>query len=418
MRAGSFVKKDVPRLPTLVPRDERERNVIRVWRASGRRDATIAVYLRWVRKYRAHCSAQALDEVERLTREDVLAFARAYRGPRRGKHVRESTRLGAGNALRAWSCALLIMGQPVPVWRRAPAPPRWSRLLTTYAQHRRAHRGVARATLARDMDVSSAFVRSVRERGRTLTAICVSDVDKFVEALSARLSRRTVAGLCSSLRCFLRFLQVAGRIRHDLASCVVAPRFRSDERPPRALPWASVQRILRVIPRDDAIGRRDYAMLLLMATYGLGAGEVVGLCLDDIDWRAKVLRARRPKTDVPLELPLLPGVAQALTAYIRRGRPGHVDTRAIFVRSDLPHDRIGTGAVRHKVREYARAAGITDAIVGAHVFRHSHATRQIDAGANPKVVSDILGHRRPSSTSVYVRVALRRLRTVALPVPR
>jgi site-specific recombinase XerD len=84
----------------------------------------------------------------------------------------------------------------------------------------------------------------------------------------------------------------------------------------------------------------------------------------------------------------------------------------------MPYTPLTSGAIRHRIHHYARQAGVDAPVIGAHAFRHSHATRQIDAGANPKVVSDILGHRRPSSTSVYVRVALRRLRGVALPVPR
>ena len=84
----------------------------------------------------------------------------------------------------------------------------------------------------------------------------------------------------------------------------------------------------------------------------------------------------------------------------------------------MPYEPLTSGAVRHRIRYYAQQVGITAKVIGAHAFRHSHASRQIDAGANLKVVSDILGHHRASSTSVYVRVALRRLRTVALPVPR
>lgn len=391
---------------------------MRVWRASGRSEATIAVYVLWVRKYRVHCRVQELDEVEALTRAAVIKYAIQYRGPRRGSRVKAITRFGARHALRAWSCALKLLGVNVPDWQPLPSPRQWSPLLTMYSQHRTEHRGVSAATLARDMDVASGFLRSLREDGRAPTTVRVIDIDRFVDELSVGRSRRTAASLCSALRCFLRFLTVIGRTRRDFASCVIAPRYRSDERPPRALPWTSVRHILRVIPRDTAIGRRDFAMFLLMATYGLGAGEVIGLCLDDIDWRANILRARRPKTDVPLELPLLPAIAKALAGYIQRGRPQHIKTRAVFVSVVLPHHRVSTSAIRSKVRKYARAAGITESVAGTHVFRHSHATRQIDAGANPKIVSDILGHRRPSSTSVYVRVAMRRLRTVALPVPK
>ena len=84
----------------------------------------------------------------------------------------------------------------------------------------------------------------------------------------------------------------------------------------------------------------------------------------------------------------------------------------------MPYERLTSGAIRHRIRHYARIAGVSVPVLGAHVFRHSHASRQIDAGANIHVVSEILGHRSSSSTSVYVRVALRRLRSVGLPVPR
>jgi integrase/recombinase XerD len=211
---------------------------------------------------------------------------------------------------------------------------------------------------------------------------------------------------------------VIGSIRRDLASCVIAPRFRVDEKPPRALPWGSVRQILRAIPRDSRVGRRDYAMFLLMAAYGLGGGEIVGLRLDDIDWSAGVLRARRPKTAVPIELPLLPAVAQALASYLRKGRPRPTSVRAFFVTVGFPRRALTTSVLRHQARVYAARAGIDVAPLGSHVFRHSHATRQIDAGAPAKIVGDILGHRRPSSMSVYVRLALRRLRCVGLAVPR
>lgn len=244
------------------------------------------------------------------------------------------------------------------------------------------------------------------------------DIDRFVEKIAEHLSKVKVVDMCSSLRAFLRFLHITGRLQTDLARGVMAPRFRASERPPRTLPWQDVRRILRVIRRSEPPGKRDFAMLLLLATYGLGAAEVLGLRMEDLDWQAGILRARRPKTKVCIELPLLAPVAKALMAYLRWERPPAKGTNRLFLSKRMPYEPMTSGAIRHRIRLYATQAGVSAKVIGAHAFRHSHASRQVDAGANLKIVSEILGHRSCSSTSVYIRVALKRLRSVGLPVPR
>jgi integrase/recombinase XerD len=392
--------------------------VVQLWRSNGLSDGTLLIYLPWVRRFHAYCRQRGLDETSHLTLEGALRFAKAYVGSRKGRSVSAQTRLGARNALHAWACALCGLKVSVPPWRPEKPAPRLSPLLAAYCQHRRVHSGVSEATLHRDLETARSFLGFLRARNKPLSRAIVSDVDKFVVHLSKRVSRRTVTDTGSSLRAFFRFLRVAGRLRRDLASCVVTPRIRFAERPPRALPWTDVRRILQSIPQTQPPGKRDHTMLLMMATYGMGAAEVLGLRLDDVAWESEILRVRRPKTGVCIELPLLPSVASSLAAYLRSERPTHAQGRRIFLRRNMPYDPLTSGALRHRIRHYARRAGIAAEVIGAHAFRHSHATRQVDTGANLKVVSDILGHLRPSSTSVYVRVALRRLRTVALPVPR
>jgi integrase/recombinase XerD len=406
------------RLPTLIPRDDCEAMVIDEWRAGGLGSGTMEVYLVWVRRYRAHCRAQGLDEITHLTRAYAILFAQAYKGRRRGMRVKRSSRAGALHALHAWACALRTLGEAVPPWRPPVPPRRWPALLAAYGEYRRTHRGIASRTAVRDMGAASDFLAVLRARGRRVTRIRAADIDAFVDWMSTKLSRRTITDQCSFLRSFLRFLRATGRVREDLARLVVTPRFRADEKPPRALPWLDVRRILRSVPRHSRLGRRDYAMLLLMAAYGMGSAEVIHLRLDDVDWRAGVLRLQRPKTSVPIELPLLPAVARAIALYIKRARPAHARAREIFLTMGMPYQAISAGVIRHQVRQYAHRAGVVAEVLGGHVFRHSHATRQIDSGAHPRIVSDILGHRRPASTSVYVRVAFRRLRTVGIPVPR
>jgi integrase/recombinase XerD len=398
--------------------DDRERAVAAWWEKSNLSPGTIVVYLQWVRRFRKYCEGLKLAETGQLTEDGVRRFTRAYSGPRLKKRRGSlNTRNVANNALHGWACALAALGTPMPLWRERRQP-RLSPLLEEYSHYRRAHNGISDGTLVRDVETAGGFLAQLSRGKKPVTAAALKDVDAFVQGLATRLSKRTVADACSSLRAFLRFLQITGRLATDLACGVIAPRYRTDEHPPRSLPWREVQRILHSISRSEAPGKRDFAIVLLLATYGLGAAEVLAIRLEDLDWRVGVLRVRRPKTGVPIELPLLPAIAKALTAYLRWERPPARSSGALFLRQNMPYEPITSAAIRHRVRHYARLAGIPAKVIGAHAFRHSHASRQIDSGANVKVVSDILGHRSSSSTSLYVRVALKRLRAVALPVPR
>lgn len=159
-------------------------------------------------------------------------------------------------------------------------------------------------------------------------------------------------------------------------------------------------------------------MLLLMSLYGLGSAEVINLNLDDVHWRTATLTVHRPKTSVDIELPLLPAAARTLATYLRHVRPPDAPNRALFIRRRLPHVVFTSSAIRFAVRKYAARAGIQTRPLGGHVLRHSHASRQVDQQAPPRVLSSILGHRDPESTSAYTRVAVERLRGFALPVPQ
>jgi site-specific recombinase XerD len=278
---------------------------------------------------------------------------------------------------------------------------------------------VASGTIDHEVACASRFLGFLRDRGRRVRAMRLADTDAFVVWLLESLGRRTVAGMCSALRVFLRFLHATGRLPHDIAGSILAPRIRAADRPPRVLPWRDVRRLLAAIDVRRPLGRRDLALLLMMTTYGMGSGEVLGLRLEDIDWRAGTLHVRRPKTHVAIDLPLLPAVGRALAAYLRHERPAHATAREVFVSAGMPHTALqGGAAIGHRIRKYARKAGVSAAFLGSHVLRHSHATRQIEIGASAKAVGDILGHRDVSSTSAYVRVATTRLRSLALPVPR
>ncbi len=337
----------------------------------------------------------------------------------RGASVCRMLSRAACVALHAWSMALAALGVTVPPWAPAgqsadPIDP----LLREFADYQRRHRGLIERSITTQVVHATAWRAFLHRRRRSLADAELRHVDAFVVSCARRYARATVADIGSSLRAFLRFLHASGRRHDDLAAAVATPLLRRGARPPRALPWADVCRLLGAVDQSTRLGRRDFALLLLMATYGLGAGEVGALTLDDIDWHAGTLRILRPKTGAPIVLPLLPPVARALVRYLRHGRAPVTSTRQVFVRTRAPyHGFTGSSAVRHVVIRHAHTAGISAPYLGSHVLRHSHATRQIDTGAPIRVVADILGHRRPESTSTYARVALDRLRTLALAVP-
>nr|WP_218192237.1 site-specific integrase [Pseudomonas sp. A46] len=246
----------------------------------------------------------------------------------------------------------------------------------------------------------------------------LSDLDAFLIECADRYARTTTAAIACSVRAFARFLLATGRIALDLADSVISPVQPKFERPRPALPWSDVQRLLRAVDISSARGLRDHPLLLMMSTYGFGAGEVIALRLENIDWGAGTLQITRPKTGVAFTLPLLPPVARVLARYLRHGRPPHTPTRHVFVQMKMPFGPLASSsAVRHVLVKHARAAGLNASFLGSHVLRHSNSARQIDMGARPRVLSDLLEHRDPESLSAYVRIATESLREISLPVP-
>ena len=395
-----------------------EKGVVRLWRSGDISAGTVSTYLAWIRRFYIYCAERSIDPIVELTLEGARRFACSYIGPRTKGHICVGTRLSVRNALHAWAFALGRLGAAAPEWSPKHVRVPKSRLLKEYCEFRRCHRGVAEGTLQRDFEVARAFLLLLRTRGKSVNRTAISDLDAFVRQEAQRESGRTLATTCGCLRSFLRFLRSTGRLHRDLACCVIGPRVRASEKPPRALPWPEVKRILGCVQTARSPGKRDFAMLLMMALYGLGAAEILALRFEDVNWKTGIIDVRRPKTGVRIELPLLPPVAKALGAYLQKERSPAAQTRRLFVSTMIPYRSLTSSAIRHRIREYARKAGVTAKMIGAHAFRYAHASRQIDIGADLKVVSDILGHRRPSSTSVYVRVAIRRLRTVGLPVPK
>lgn len=226
-----------------------------------------------------------------------------------------------------------------------------------------------------------------------------------------------MGGAASAFRAWLRFLFVTGRSPYNLASSVALPPSIAYPQPARALPWSTIRKLRRGIDSKASVGRRDAAQYLLLCAYGLSSAEIINLKIQDIDWNAGILHIRRVKTSSTVDLPLLPAVAKAVAAYLRYGRP-ETSSRNVFVRQTIPFGPLSHSAVSERVACWTERSKVQVPTLGTHVFRHSFATYQLERGTPLKVIGDILGHRRCRTTEIYVRSAMRRLRRLALPVPK
>lgn len=283
---------------------------------------------------------------------------------------------------------------------------RYGRSLGWEAQTVRAHR--------RHIDRLRRFLR---RRGDSWPIPRLIDVDRFLHREAAHLGKLTLTSVAGSCRAWFRFLFFSGRLDQDFSQSVALPPSITLSQPPRALPWHMVRQLGKGINRRTTIGRRDYAQYLLFCAYGLSTAEVIGLRLNDIDWDARILHIRRAKNSAPVDLPLLPSVAKAIATYLEGGRPAAALVRNVFVRHCIPYGPLGRCCIGQRVKTWASIAHVRAPYLGAHLFRHSFATFQLEHGTPLKVIGDLLGHRSSQSTTVYVRSALARLRRLALPVP-
>lgn len=239
-------------------------------------------------------------------------------------------------------------------------------------------------------------------------------IDRFLMEIGPQFSRSTTRYTCNSLRALCRYLFQQGRISRDISRSVMSPRFYALASLPKALPWETLQHVLKLPDTKTPKGLRDRAILWLLVTYGVRPGEVVKLCLEDIDWRHDTITFRRSKSGRPLTFPLTRAVGEAMLAYLKAGRP-ESKSRGVFLRVDAPHGPLVRGsAVSLIVRLYLTQTGVDSEHRGAGVIRHSLAVHLLQKGFPLKTITDMLGHQDPNTAYIYTKLAVEDLREVAL----
>lgn len=255
-----------------------------------------------------------------------------------------------------------------------------------------------------------------REGASLLPTFQIADIDRFIEREGTRLQCGTQQLLAGVLRSFLHYLYLSGELITDLSCFVASPRRYKLQSLPGVLEWEDVQKIIDSVDLSTRAGPQHYAILLFLTTYGLRAGEVARLTLDDIDWRKETIHIAPGKTGRDLWLPLTAGVGKAILAYLKDRRPSS-KYREIFLLTCAPWTPLKSGNIAYVVNRHIKLAGLDPPRHGPHLLRHSFATRLIRAGASLKEIGDLLGHRDPESTHTYTKTATDQLREVALEIP-
>jgi integrase/recombinase XerD len=304
---------------------------------------------------------------------------------------------------------------PQKISRRRPRPT--EQCVQAYQRYLREERLLAEATIANYVPLIRLFLRArFGVRPVKLSDLCARDVVQFVQKQARILHLRRAKLLTTALRSFLRYACYLGDARLDLATVVPCVANWSMPSIPRGIASSQVRRLLGQIDRSTAVGRRDYAILLLLARLGLRSGEVASLELEDIDWKAGCLHVRG-KSGRRNQLPLLKDVGDAIVDYLRHGRPAS-HSRRVFLRARAPvRGFLGQSTVGTIVRHALLRHGIEAPTRGAHQFRHGLATEMLRQGASLADIGELLGHKSPETTKIYTKVDLDALRTLALPWP-
>ena len=347
----------------------------------------------------------------RLGREEIEAAAAVWSEPK-GRRWKEAATVKARQRFIRQGLDLLDFlgwGDPVGEARH----PHHAEV-RTFEDWLRSERGLSEATIASYCGAADRFFVRLAGTEKPLVNVRISDIDDAI-ALEHRRGvwrRRTIFDYAQRLRPFFSFAEGQGWCRPGIAAGIVPPHYMADEFIPKGIKRDDVVRLLASAHGERPVDKRDRAILLLLVTYGLRAGEIAGLRLDDLDWENGLLRARCPKPGQTHLWPLSQQVGNAIIRYVREGRPNGRG-RHLFFTSYAPLRPLSTSAMGRMVARRLEGIGVVAGRRGTHALRHAAAQHLLDQGVSMKVIGDFLGHRDPSSTSIYAKVNLVALREVA-----
>jgi site-specific recombinase XerD len=345
--------------------------------------------------------------VRDLNESMVRKFLRRYLNRGYGKNAGAST-------MRRLLTMLRRIG--VAPEAKAPPPSAFEQLVCAYGHFLLEERNLSPQTVVHRRLTASRFLSEKFGDGLPdASTLHAPDITAFVLRHARDHGPFYARHLTTGMRQFLRYLHYKGLTDTDLSLAVPAVARWSLSSLPKHLPAAQVRQVLRHCDQNTPLGRRNYAILLLLARLGLRAGEVVRLNLEDVDWENGLITVCGKGKWAQLPMPA--DVAQAIARYLRRDRP-RCACRRLFIRDYAPVGGLhGTAAIGSIVKRALTRAGVESARKGAHLLRHSLATDMLRKGVSLDEIGEVLRHRSPDITAIYAKVDLDSLRTLALPWP-
>jgi integrase/recombinase XerD len=294
-------------------------------------------------------------------------------------------------------------------------PHRYAELIAAFADFLGREKGLVPSTIRACCSRVREFLDRVGSTASdSLGTITVTQLDEALAAYIAAggYARTTVQEIVGKLRAFFRYAEMCHWCRSGLAVALKAPRVFAQGSLPVRPTWREVQQVLALTKGNQPVDIRDHALLLLLSVYGLRAGEVVRLRLNDLDWEQELLTVRRSKSGRSQIYPLSRVVGAALIRYLREARPP-ASLREVFVTRHAPFRPMDRGTLYLIVARRLRALNPSLLHFGPHALRHACATHLLEQGLSLKEIGDHLGHRHPDTTRIYAKVDLARLRQVA-----
>jgi len=334
----------------------------------------------------------------------------------RHRGSKQTIQPGDRAALKRWLSILRNAGTIAPAVPAAVTSQ--DQIFAEFSDYLQRERGLATKTIVSHLPAIRRFLCEVCPAGASdLGKISQEEVTRYIERHAQDRSPSSGKTMCWSLRAFLRYLHHTGLNPLELAGCVPSIRQWKLATLPTYLSAAQVQKVLEGCDRATATGRRDYAILMMLARLGLRADEVATLTLEDVDWRAGEIHLRA-KGRQRARMPITPDVGAAVVAYLRDGR-SKSSCRRLFLRSFAPHIGFASGCAITMIAKTAlERAGIRGyAHQGAHIFRHSLATELLRSGATLSEIGHLLRHKNHDTTRIYAKVDIEVLRTLSLPWP-